>query len=61
MLSTADDYFRFADMLLNGGKNGDIRILEEETVRFLPDAVSIVKGRKASANGLDWTDIPMEI
>ena len=28
---------------------------------FLPDAVSIVKGRKASANGLDWTDIPMEI
>ena len=34
LLSTADDYFRFADMLLNGGKNGDIRILEEETVRF---------------------------
>lgn len=32
LLSTPDDYFRFAQMLLNGGSFGRIRILQPETV-----------------------------
>lgn len=35
MVSTIDDYAKFAQMLLNGGKLGTARILEEATVRFM--------------------------
>lgn len=44
LTSTASDYIRFAQMLLNDGQLGDIRILESETVRAmrsnrLPDSL----------------------
>ena len=44
LLSTADDYLRFAQMLLNRGELGGVRILGPETVRMmtanhLPDAL----------------------
>ena len=35
LVSTIDDYSRFAQMLLNGGNLDGIRILSPETVRFL--------------------------
>lgn len=35
LLSTPDDYFRFAHMLLNGGSFGRIRILQPETVDLM--------------------------
>lgn len=35
LVSTLDDYARFGQMLLNGGKLGAVRILRPETVRFL--------------------------
>lgn len=44
LVSTAGDYFRFAQMLLGGGALGEVRILKEETVALmtsdqLPEAV----------------------
>ncbi len=35
LVSTLDDYARFAQMLLGGGRLGDVRILSERTARFL--------------------------
>jgi len=35
LVSTTDDYFRFAQMLLNGGELDGIRILSPSTVRFM--------------------------
>ena len=35
LLSTPDDYLRFAQMLLNGGALGEVRILRPETVRTM--------------------------
>ena len=35
LLSTIDDYKRFGGMLLNGGIFGGVRILKEETVKFM--------------------------
>lgn len=35
LLSTPDDYLRFAQMLLNGGAFGDVRILRPETVALM--------------------------
>jgi len=35
LISTTDDYFRFAQMLLNGGKYDGVRILSPSTVRFM--------------------------
>ena len=35
MVSTADDYARFAQMLLNGGELDGVRIFRPETVRFM--------------------------
>ncbi len=32
---TAEDYFKFAQMVLNGGRLGDVRILSRETVEFM--------------------------
>lgn len=46
LLSTTDDYLRFAMMLVGGGSFGDIRLLAPETVRLmgtdhLPDGVTM--------------------
>jgi CubicO group peptidase (beta-lactamase class C family) len=35
LVSTAADYFRFADMLMNDGKSGDVRILSRKTVELM--------------------------
>ena len=35
LVSTIDDYAKFAQMLLNGGKLGDARILGKKTVEFM--------------------------
>lgn len=35
LVSTAEDYYRFAQMLLNGGKLGDKRILSPATVKLM--------------------------
>jgi CubicO group peptidase (beta-lactamase class C family) len=35
LLFTPDDYLRFAQMLLNGGALGDVRILRPETVALM--------------------------
>ena len=49
LVSTARDYLRFCQMLLNQGKLGDVRILEPETVAMmtrdqLPSGVSVGDG-----------------
>ena len=49
LVSTARDYMRFCQMLLNKGKLDDVRILEPETVEMmsrdqLPSGVSAGKG-----------------
>lgn len=35
LVSTALDYFRFADMLMNGGKSGKVRILSRKTIELM--------------------------
>ena len=35
LISTAADYFRFTNMLMNGGKTGDQRILSRKTVELM--------------------------
>ena len=35
LVSTASDYFRFANMLMNGGKSGEKRILSRETIELM--------------------------
>ena len=35
LLSTAADYFRFSDMLMGGGRRGDVRILGRKTVELM--------------------------
>jgi len=35
LVSTAADYFRFADMLMKGGKSGKVRILSRKTVELM--------------------------
>jgi len=35
LVSTAEDYFRFANMLMNGGKSGDVRILSRKTIELM--------------------------
>jgi CubicO group peptidase (beta-lactamase class C family) len=35
LTATLDDYMRFAQMLVNGGKLGDVRILKAETVQLM--------------------------
>lgn len=35
LVSTASDYFRFANMLMNGGKSGEKRILSRKTIELM--------------------------
>lgn len=37
IVSTLDDYMKFAQMLLNGGSYGSAQILQEKTVRYLTE------------------------
>ena len=45
LLSTAEDYFRFAQMLLNGGEFGGVRILARKTVEYMDsDHLGAIRG-----------------
>ena len=45
LVSTAADYMRFAQMLLNGGVLGDVRILSPKTVQFMTsDQLGAIRG-----------------
>lgn len=47
LASTLDDYMRFAKMLLNGGEYEGVRILSEETVKYLTQGELLDKQQKA--------------
>lgn len=47
LASTLDDYMRFAKMLLNGGEYEGVRILNEETVKYLTQGQLIDKQQNA--------------
>lgn len=47
LASTLDDYMRFAKMLLNGGEYEGIRILSEETVKYLTQGELLDKQQNA--------------
>lgn len=55
MVSTAGDYLRFADMVLNGGAQGDIRLLAPATVKLMaanaPASRSWLLGSGENNNG----------
>lgn len=56
LLSTPDDFLRFAQMLLNGGTLGEARILRPETVRLMTgDTVPGQLGRVTSSSLKDPT------
>ncbi len=62
LVSTATDYLRFAQMLLNGGELDGVRILEPETVKLmhtnqLPDSIEYINpmiGNPGNTFGLDF-------
>lgn len=47
LASTLDDYMRFAKMLLNGGEYEGVRILSEETVKYLTQGELLDKQQNA--------------
>ncbi|RYD26005.1 MAG: class A beta-lactamase-related serine hydrolase, partial [Verrucomicrobiaceae bacterium] len=57
LFSTAGDYAKFAQMILNGGKSGEKRLLKEETVKLM---TSVQSGKletgftPGNAWGLGW-------
>lgn len=52
MVSTAGDYFRFAQMLLNGGELDGVRLLSAKTVEFmLTDHIIGMAGTPAAISG----------
>ena len=50
LVSTLDDYAKFATMLLNGGELGGVRILSETAVRYMTSP-SLTEHQRL---GLDW-------
>jgi CubicO group peptidase (beta-lactamase class C family) len=52
MVSTAEDYFKFAQMLLNGGVFANLRLLSAKTVEFmLTDHIVDMAGTPAAISG----------
>jgi uncharacterized protein YbbC (DUF1343 family)/CubicO group peptidase (beta-lactamase class C family) len=51
LFSTADDLARFAQMLLNGGSLGGVRVLRPQTIDLMTFAVALPGG---SRRGLGW-------
>ncbi len=47
LFSTADDLTRYATMMLNGGRLGDVEILKPETFQLMTTAVEVPRGRRA--------------
>lgn len=57
LVSTADDFLRFATMLLNGGKSNGTRILSRETVRLMTINRLTPEQRRIPFFGTDyWAD-----
>lgn len=50
LFSTAEDLARYAQMLLNGGSLGDVRILKPETVKLMRQPIEVSSGFR----GLGW-------
>ena len=56
LVSTAQDYWRFCQMLLNGGQLDDARVLQHETVQLMTTN-QIAGGRDIASAALgDWAD-----
>jgi CubicO group peptidase (beta-lactamase class C family) len=52
MVSTAEDYFKFAQMMVNGGVLGDVRLLSAKTVEYmLTDHIADMAGSPAGIAG----------
>jgi CubicO group peptidase (beta-lactamase class C family) len=52
MVSTTEDYFKFAQMLINGGELGGVRLLSAKTVEFmLADHIIGMDGTPAAISG----------
>jgi len=47
LFSTAQDLSRYAQMMLNGGRLGDVQVLKPETVELMTRAVPVSSGRRA--------------
>ncbi|WP_262691981.1 serine hydrolase domain-containing protein [Kordiimonas aestuarii] len=59
LVSTTADYWRFAQMVANGGELDGVRLLQPETVRMmrtnqLPDGVNGIAGKGVTGFGLDF-------
>lgn len=52
LVSTIDDYAKFAGMLMNGGSRNGVRILQPKTVRFLTSATLNAVQQKSFDNWL---------
>ncbi len=50
LVSTLDDYAKFATMLMNGGELGGVRVLSETAVRYMTSPSLTSRQRR----GLDW-------
>lgn len=46
LFSTGDDLAKYAVMMLNGGRLGDVTILHEETFQLMTTAVDVPRGRR---------------
>ena len=59
MLSTISDYFRFSQMLLNGGEVDGVRILSRKSIELMSSnhidpSVNIGPARPDSASAWGW-------
>lgn len=52
--STADDYLKFAKLLLGKGKSGDVRLLSRKTVELMTSNWLTPEQRKIPFSGLDF-------
>lgn len=56
LVSTIDDYARFAQMLLNGGELDGVRVLNPQTVRFMTSGA--LNGKQREAFGRNFPTMP---
>jgi CubicO group peptidase (beta-lactamase class C family) len=58
LVATAEDYWRFAQMMLNGGQFEGYRFLSPRTVRYMTrdhlGSVSIPKNEQGDPSGIGW-------
>ena len=55
LVSTAGDYFRFAQMLVNGGTLDGVRLLSPATVRWaMSNQIGAMRGQSHPGDGYGW-------